>query len=173
MRGAAMARLVMFLRVQESAAADRDRLGRLYSELRLLPDLHDVKTWLERRSRGQPLVVTLEPGVDTGLLPWVAHLVGNQEDRLQAARKLGAELAKCIAEPDRLALREKPATRVCVVGTAESLMAPVEWATFEGQPEPLGRARPVSRRIGGLRPLRDSLEQAFPRASHEGGRLRE
>ncbi len=160
-RGAAMARLVMFLRAQESDSASRDQLGRLYSELRLLPDLHDMKAWLERRARGQPLVVTLAPGVDTGLLPWVAHAAGKQEDRLQAMRDLGAQVAKCIEEPGRTALGEKLAARVCVAGTVESLMAPVEWATFAGQPEPLGRCRPVSRRIEGLEPARARLEHAF------------
>jgi hypothetical protein len=40
-------------------------------------------------------------------------------------------------------------------------MVPVEWATFEGQPEPLGRSRPVSRRIEGLKPARARLEHAF------------
>ena len=160
--GAAMARLVMFLRVQErDDATVRDRLGRLYSELRLLPDLHDVNTWLERRLRGQPVVVTLERGVATGLFPWVANIAGKQEDRLQAARNLGAEVAKCIDEPGRAALCEKSVARVCVVGAAESLMVPVEWATFENQPEPLGRSRPVSRRIEGLQPVRASLEHAF------------
>jgi hypothetical protein len=160
--GAAFARLCLNLRSLESDPAARAWLDGLFSQLRLLPKLHDLRHWIARLHRKE-VVVRLRSAAPVDLLKLAARALGQVGDPLPLIRAADAEVASQLEVVDAAGALADPATRVRIDCTVDELGVPVEWATLPGLQAPLALARAVHRRVLKLAPLaqRAPLETHF------------
>jgi hypothetical protein len=159
---AALARLCYRLRGLEPK--QRAWLSGLFSPLRLLPGLHDVRAWNARRQRREH-VLTLRAGPAPALLKRLSSLGAAAVDPMAVVRDVGAEVADCL-DVNALPPPTGGALRLVAASGIDDLAVPCEWAVLKGAANPLGLAGPLTRRIDDVRPpwQLQSLERAF----HDG-----
>ncbi len=160
--GAAFARLCLHLRSQERDAGKRAWLNSLFSELCLLPNLHDLRHWKARRVRRE-VGVRLRGDGAADVLRVTANAVGAAPDPLRFVRAADAAIAAVLEVDDPDNLLASATTRLRIDCDVDDLTVPVEWATPRGLQAPMALARPVYRSVRKLAPLeqRATLEQHF------------